>query len=139
MKARVCHASANQPTTDGEEIFKKTLSVGEQFTTRIVKVEAGDLIRIGAVRDNAWASNFLPYVQPLSVTDYAKQYLSEVDGIVNTDNCSESLKAEYAGAKTALQSAIQTETGIQDKLSALEAVVEKIKTYVAPTSISLSN
>ena len=135
------HAKAND-SSDGKILLRETLGNGQNFTSKIAKVDVGDFIRIGATKKNAWAQNFLPMVVEVTAQDYAKQYLGEVANVENGVESSQELKNAVVAARTALSDAANTEnpdmSDIENKITALEKAIEAMKSYVAVTNVVLN-
>ena len=137
----VGHAQEGQ-TDDGKILLEGSYGNGQTFTSKIAKAEAGDLIRIGATKKNAWVENFLPMVVEVTAKDYAEQYLTEVDGVEEQGTYTESSKQAVKDAREQLQEAIDaTEPDMADidtKIKALEQAIAELTEYVAVESVTLN-
>lgn len=86
----------------------------EQLTTKIVKVSAGDYLRISeALADND-IYDVSPVVEIVTVREYAAQYLAEMDRIDTTGKPGVSA-AEFAEAREDLRSKLDAETPAADE------------------------
>lgn len=138
LDCRVWHAAAGS-NEDGELLHQIILANGGTFTSKIAKVNAGDLIRIGAVVKDAWANNFLPMVVEVSAKDYAVQYLAEVADVENGNYTAASRQA-VENARTALTEATQAEVpnmeDIETKITALETAIAGLKPAVESVTLN---
>lgn len=138
LDCRVWHAAAGS-NEDGELLHQIILANGGTFTSKIAKVNAGDLIRIGAVVKDAWAQNFLPMVVEVSAKDYAVQYLAEVAEVENGNYTAASRQA-VENARTALTEATQAEVpdmaDIETKITALETAIAGLKPAVESVTLN---
>lgn len=134
------HAKSGE-TGDGEILLQETLGNGQTFESKIAKVEAGDLIRIGATRKNAWVQNFLPMVEEVTAKDYAVQYLEEVATVEENGTYTEDSKEAVKKARTQLTEAVNAEIPdmqvIETKITALEEAIKGLTPYVAVENVEL--
>ena len=134
------HAKSGE-TGDGEILLQETLGNGQTFESKIAKVEAGDLIRIGATRKNAWVQNFLPMVEEVTAKDYAVQYLEEVATVEENGTYTEDSKEAVKEARTQLTEAVNAEIpdmqDIETKITALEEAIKGLTPYVAVENVEL--
>lgn len=135
------HAKAGE-TNDGEILLAGLYGNGQTFTSKIAKAEAGDFIRIGAKKKDAWVQNFLPMVVEVTAKDYAEQYLTEVEGVENQGTYTESSKQVVATARTQLSEAVAaSEPNMQEietKIEALEQAIANLTEYVAVEQVTLN-
>lgn len=135
------HAKAGE-TNDGKILLEGVYGNGQTFTSKIAKAEAGDFIRIGAKKKDAWVQNFLPMVVEVTAKDYAEQYLTEVEGVENQGTYTESSKQAVKDAREQLQAAVgASESDMADidaKIKALEQAIADLKEYVAVESVTLN-
>lgn len=123
MDLVVTHTASDMLQADGKTLLTQEVGNGENFTSRIARVEAGDYIRIGARKRNAWVSGFVPVIVPVTVKEYAEQYAADVETILETNPYTEESAAAVAAAKQALEVAIASETDIETRITALEDAV----------------
>lgn len=137
----VSHAKAND-NGDGKVLLQEMLGNGQTFTSKIARVEEGDLIRIGATKHNAWVQNFLPMVVEVSAKDYAEQYLEEVANVEDGVESSQELKEAVVAARDALTTAVHKENpdmaDIESKITALEQAIEDMKSYEKVENVTLN-
>jgi len=134
---------------DGEsvELHKSLMHPGDNFNTRIAKVEAGEAIRIASYEHAGqnWAVGFKPMIVPKTAKEYAVQYLADLDAKnIDTDAYTTATATAYTTAKTDLKTAIaegaqDTEEQITAKIEALETAKANLtkKPQIKNTSVSL--
>lgn len=98
-----------------------TYAAGD-FTTEYVKVSAGDYLRISAAKADNDVYGVAPVVEMLTVKEYAKQYLAEMETVDTSDKTTASVE-KFQAAMTDLQSALSNEPEDEDAIvAAIEAL-----------------
>lgn len=123
-----------------------TMSQGDNFTTRIAKMNAGESIRIATASSGGgkWALNFKPMIVERTAKEYATQYLADLAAQnINTEDYTPETATAYTDAKTALEEAIaEGVTTIEDditaKIETLETAVAGLKEKVKFTGTTLT-
>lgn len=116
--------------TENTEVLKEvSIPAGgtvekEQFTTKIVKVSAGDYLRISAAMADGDAYGVTPVVEMVSVRDYAEQYLTEMEAVEISDKPAVSA-GEFDEARTALRELLSQVPAADDE--EIKAAVDKLE------------
>ena len=125
----VRHSSADNPNIDGDVLFPQTtVNAGYMLSSRIVKAQPGDIIRIGATGNNVWAIGFEPAIEEVSVREYAEQYLQDMRDL-NTDQYTNSNVAIFEAEIEALSAVLEGEAddnAITTAVENMEAAYENL-------------
>lgn len=102
----------------------------------------GEFLRIGASKNDAWAIGFQPMVVEVKASEYAPQYMSEVDQILTQHAGKPAVVRDQVTnvkneLKSLVDSATKDEVLIDAKIKELEAAVANVVSYVAVESIIL--
>lgn len=123
MDLVVTHTASNMLQADGKTLLTQEVGRGENFVSRIARVEAGDYIRIGARKRNAWVQGFLPLIVPVTAKEYAAQYLADVAALLETRPYTAESVTAVTAAKENLEAAVASDSDIEEKLTELENAV----------------
>jgi hypothetical protein len=129
-------------TANGKELFnQQALGVGGMIDSKIAKVNTGDWIRIGATADDKWVKGFHPMIVTCTVQDYARQYLTEIEGVEEGQNYTVASKQAVKNAREALRTAVEVSEpnmgDIEAKLAVLEEAVKGLKLHVPVAGVRL--